>query len=44
MLGSNLKIRLIDVEYQQWLQFTFGTIVPYGISFGISYRVFNGSR
>ncbi|WP_263368833.1 hypothetical protein [Edaphobacter bradus] len=25
MLGDNLKIRLIDVEYQQWLQFTFGT-------------------
>jgi hypothetical protein len=44
MLGNNLKIRLIDVEYQTWPQFTFGTITPYGVSFGISYRVFNGSR
>jgi hypothetical protein len=44
MLGNALKIRLIDVEYQQWPQFTFGNISPYGISFGVSYRVFNGSR
>ena len=44
MLGNDLKIRLIDVEYQQWPQFTFGTINPYGLSFGVSYRVFNGSR
>jgi hypothetical protein len=44
MLGNDLKVRLIDVEYQQWPQFTFGTINPYGISFGLSYRVFNGSR
>jgi hypothetical protein len=44
MLGQDLKIRLIDVEYQQWPQFTFGTINPYGVSFGLSYRVFNGSR
>jgi hypothetical protein len=43
-LGDDLKIRLIDVEYQQWPQFTFGSISPYGISFGVSYRVFNGSR
>jgi hypothetical protein len=44
MLGNDLKIRLIDVEYQQWPQFTYGTISPYGLSFGVSYRVFNGSR
>jgi len=44
MLGQNLKIRLIDIEYQEWPQFTFGTISPYGVSFGFSYRVFNGSR
>jgi hypothetical protein len=44
MLGQNLKIRLIDVEYQELPQFTFGTIDPYGVSFGVSYRVFNGSR
>jgi hypothetical protein len=44
MLGQNLKIRLIDVEFQEWPQFTYGTINPYGVSFGFSYRVFNGSR
>jgi hypothetical protein len=44
MLGNNLKIRLIDIEYQQLPQFTFGRISPYGISSGVSYRVFNGSR
>jgi hypothetical protein len=44
MLGNDIKIRLIDVEYQQLPQFTYGTISPYGISFGISYRIFNGSR
>jgi len=43
-LNDNIKVRLIDIEYQQWPQFTFGTINPYGISFGFSYRVFNGSR
>jgi hypothetical protein len=43
-LNSNLKIRLIDVEYQEWPQFTFGTLHPYGVSFGFSYRIFNGSR
>jgi hypothetical protein len=32
MLGQNLEIRLIDIEYQEWPQFTFGTISPYGIN------------
>jgi len=44
MLGESLKIRLIDLEYQYWPQFTYGTINPYGVSFGVSYRIFNGSR
>jgi hypothetical protein len=44
MLGQNFKIRLVDLEYQEWPQFTFGTISPYGVSCGISFRVFNGSR
>jgi hypothetical protein len=43
-VNNNLKLRLVDIEYQKWPQFTFGTISPYGISFGLSYRVFNGSR
>jgi hypothetical protein len=43
-LGYNLKIRLIDVEYQAWPQFTFGNIDPYGVSVGISYHILNGSK
>lgn len=43
-VNSNLRIRLLDIEYQKWPQFTFGTLSPYGVSFGLSYRVFNGSR
>ena len=43
-IGEDLKIRLIDVEYQEWPQFTFGTLSGFGISFGLSYRIFNGSR
>lgn len=41
---DNLTIRLVDVEYQQWPQFTFGTIDPYSVSFGFSYRIFSGSH
>ena len=43
-VNDNLKIRLADLEYQVWPQFTFGILSPYGVSFGLSYRVFNGSR
>jgi hypothetical protein len=43
-LNNNLRIRLVDVEYQEWPQFTFGNLHPYGVSFGFSYRIFNGSR
>jgi hypothetical protein len=43
-VGDKLKIRLIDVEYQEWPQFTFGSIHPFGVSFGFSYRVFSGSH
>jgi hypothetical protein len=43
-LSYNLKIRLIDFEYQEWPQFTFGNINPYGISVGLSYHFLNGVR
>ena len=43
-LTDNVKIRLLDVEYQEWPQFTFGNITPYGISVGISYHLFNGAN
>jgi len=43
-LSYNLKIRLADFEYQEWPQFTFGNINPYGVSVGISYHFLNGVR
>lgn len=43
-LTYNVKIRLIDVEYQEWPQFTFGNINPYGVSVGISYHFLNGAN
>jgi hypothetical protein len=39
---SPLTIRLVDVEYQDWTQFYFGSLHPYGVSAGISYRIFSG--
>ncbi|GGA80083.1 hypothetical protein GCM10011507_34180 [Edaphobacter acidisoli] len=43
-LNETVKIRLVDIEYQRWPQFTFGTITPYTISFGFSYRLCTGSH
>ena len=42
-LGPRVKLRLIDVEYQDWPGFTFGAIHPYGVSAGISVAVLKGS-
>ena len=38
-LGDRLRIRAIDLEYQRWPQFTFGSMSPYGVSAGISYAL-----
>lgn len=38
-LGDKVRVRLVDVEYQVWPQFSFGTLHPYGASAGISFRV-----
>ena len=43
-LGERFRVRLIDVEYQDWPQFTFGAIQPYGISAGLSFQVLGNSR
>jgi hypothetical protein len=40
-IGRKIRIRLIDVEYQDWSQFTFGPEHPYGASVGISYQIFS---
>jgi len=39
-LTQRLRLRLINVEYQSWPQFTFGQLHPYGASAGISLRIF----
>jgi hypothetical protein len=37
---SKFTLRLIDVEYQDWPQFSFGPMHSYGASTGISYRFY----
>jgi len=39
MVSDRLTIRAIDFEYQEWPQFTYGNLHPYGISVGLSYRI-----
>jgi hypothetical protein len=39
MVSDRLSLRLLDVEYQGWPQFTFGNLHPYGVSAGISFRL-----
>ena len=44
-MSKHINVRLPDVEYQQWLNWTEGTgksynLFPYGVSVGVSYRVF----
>jgi hypothetical protein len=36
---SRISVRLIDVEYQSWVNFPFGTLNPYGISTGVALRI-----
>lgn len=39
-LSHRWSVRLADVQYQDWPQFTFGAMNNIGISSGIRYRVF----
>jgi hypothetical protein len=43
-VGRKLRLRLVDLEYQEWPGFTFGSLHPYGVSAGISYEVLGSSR
>lgn len=43
LVSDRFSVRLIDVEYQGWPQFTYGNLHPYGVSAGIVFRV-NGLR
>lgn len=38
-LNDVTTLRLVDFEYQMWRDFPFGTMRPYGISSGISFRL-----
>lgn len=38
-LNEVMTIRVVDFEYQMWRDFPFGTMRPYGISSGISFRL-----
>lgn len=37
--GSGIRLRLIDFEYQDSPQFTYGQLRPYGLSAGVSVRL-----
>jgi hypothetical protein len=37
--NSRFSVRLIDFEYQSWVNFPFGTLNPYGISTGVSIHI-----
>ena len=48
-LNNYVTVRVVDLEYQHWPQFTYGALSPYGVSAGISLRLnpirwFPGSR
>jgi hypothetical protein len=38
-LGGRWTARVIDVEYQHWTGFTYGSMQPYGISSGLRFRL-----
>ena len=40
VLHGRAYIRAIDFEYQDWRDFTFGASHPYGVSAGVSVRIF----
>jgi len=39
-LTRRISIRAIDFEYQQWPKWLNSSLAPYGLSSGVSYRVF----
>ena len=38
-IGDKVRVRVVDVEYQFWPQFSFGPLHPYGATAGISFRI-----
>ncbi len=44
MLTNRITVRLIDFEYQMWQGFPYGSLNPYGLSAGVSFRLNRISR
>ena len=38
-MNDYINVRVIDFEYQLWREFPFGSMNPYGISAGVSFRL-----
>lgn len=38
-LSDRWTARMIDLEYQKWIGFTYGSLQPYGVSAGLCFRV-----
>lgn len=43
-VSDRLTVRVAEVEYQHWPQFTYGALSPYGVSAGIMVRLNGVSR
>ncbi len=43
-LNRHFTVRPADFEYQQWPNWVQGTLYPWGVSAGISYRVWGGRQ
>ncbi len=39
LVTDRITVRAVDFEYQEWPQFTYGNLRPYGINAGISFRL-----
>jgi hypothetical protein len=39
-LNSRVTLRLVDLEYQYWNQFTYGSLPSYGVSSGLRVHIF----
>jgi len=38
-VGDRFAVRIVDFEYQMWHNFPYGSLRPYGVSAGISFRI-----
>ncbi|HEY4356233.1 MAG TPA: outer membrane beta-barrel protein [Acidobacteriaceae bacterium] len=38
-LGDRFAVRIVDFEYQLWHNFPYGSLRPYGVSAGLSFRI-----